>query len=68
MVTATSRISRYCMVPKPAVPLRRWARQWRLTGDDVKAEPWRTQFKCAVSAVTFRSASFTASNGYRRID
>src|ERR1700722_17615315 len=26
MVTATSRISRYCMVPKPAVPLRRCAR------------------------------------------
>jgi hypothetical protein len=56
------------MVPKPAVPLRRWARQWRLTGDDVKAKLWRTQFKYAVSAVTFTSASFTASNGYRRID
>jgi hypothetical protein len=52
MVTATRRISRYCMVPKPAVPLRRCAGQKRLTGDDVKAALWRPQFKCAVSAVT----------------
>jgi hypothetical protein len=40
------------MVPKPAVPLRRCAGQKRLTGDDVKTKLWRTQFKCAVSAVT----------------
>ena len=68
MVTATRRISRYCMVPKPAVPLRRCAGQKRLTGDDVKAKLWRTQFKCAVSAVTLMLAYHTASNGYRRID
>jgi hypothetical protein len=68
MVTATRRISRYCMVPKPAVPLRRCAGQKRLTADDVKAEVWRPQFKRAVSAVTLPSAYSTASNGYRRID
>jgi hypothetical protein len=44
------------MVPKPAVPLRRCAGQKRLTGDDVKAKLWRTQLKCAVSAVTLMLA------------
>lgn len=52
MVTATRRSSRYCIVPKPAVPLRRCAGQKRLTAVNVKAELWRPQFKCAVSAIT----------------
>jgi hypothetical protein len=56
------------MVPKPAVPLRRCAGQKRLTGDDVKAKLWRTQFKCAVSAVTLMLADPRASNNYRPID
>jgi|HubBroStandDraft_4_1064222.scaffolds.fasta_scaffold277454_2 hypothetical protein len=68
IVTATRRSSRYCIVPKPAVPLRRCAGQKRLTGDVVKAEIWRPQFKCAVSAVTLMLADHRASNGYRRID
>ena len=51
-VTATRSISRYCMVPKPAVPLRRCGGQKRLTAGNVKAKLWRPQFKCAVSAVT----------------
>ena len=52
MVTATRRISRYCIVPKPAVPLRRCAGQKRQTADDVKTRSWRPRFKCAVIAVT----------------
>jgi hypothetical protein len=68
MVTATRSISRYCKVPKPAVPLRRCAGQKRLTGDDVKARLWRPRFKCAVIAVTLMLADHTASNGYRLID
>jgi hypothetical protein len=68
MVTATRSISRYCMVPKPAVPLRRCAGQKRRTGDDVKAELWRPRFKSAVIAVTLLPVDHTASNNYRPID
>jgi hypothetical protein len=68
MVTATRSISRYCKVPKPAVPLRRCAGQKRLTGDDVNTHLWRPQFNCAVIALTLHAADHTASNGYRLID
>jgi hypothetical protein len=54
--------------PQPAVPLRRCAGQKRLPADDVNAELWRPQFRCAVSAVTLTLAYHRASNGYRRID
>jgi hypothetical protein len=54
--------------PQPAVPCRLCARQKRLTRVSVKAQSWRTPFKCAVSAVTLLSAYHAASNGYRLID